>query len=104
MKYVAIALLLIVCQSTFAQKKWHVASYKLKLPKNNTGYYVTVAYFNRYDTVPCIYITKNSEQQLNGYKLVYFRDGYYTDDHRTWKVFFNDHLQRIYNVERYCLK
>jgi len=104
MKYAITVLFLVACSTAFSQNNWHAASDTLKEPKNTSGYYITVAYSNRYDTVSCTYIASGSNERKKGFKSVYILHGYYTDDRATFQVFFNNHMQRIYNVERYSFR
>jgi|GEM_PF-2401427 len=108
MRYAIVIFLLLVCSlfacSTAFSQNWHSASDTLKGPQNNTGYYVTVAYFNRYDTVPCTYTIAGSKQHRKGFKVVYVLDGYYTDKPETMRVFYDRRMNRIDNVDSYCLK
>jgi hypothetical protein len=91
---------LLACKISFSQN-WHSANDTLKEPRNPSGYYVSVAYFNRYDTVPCSYTVTGSNQVRKGFKFVYVLSGYYTDNAQTLHAFFDDRMIRVYNVDRF---
>jgi hypothetical protein len=100
MKYILSLLVLFVCTSAFSQQ-WHPANKKLKSPKRTGGYYVTVGYSSWYDTIPCTYIIKRSAVTQKGFKVVYVHNGHYTDNARTFRVFYDERRNRIRNVERF---
>jgi len=102
MKFAIVFIALLAYKSVFSQE-WHSANKKLKPPKNSSGYNITVIFFDKYDTVPCIYVTADGREQ-KGYKSIFLRNGYYTDDANTFRVFFDDRMIRVYNVERYYLE
>lgn len=100
MRYILTILLFFVCIGAFSQK-WHEASKKLKPSKSPSAYYITVGYFNRYDTIPCTYITSDNPQAQNGFKFVYVRNGQYIDDSRTFHVFYDKQFHQVYNVQKF---
>lgn len=99
MKFAIALLLVVTCKTAFSQE-WHSANKKLKPPKNSSGYSITVIFFDKYDTVPCTYVTTDGRQQ-KGYKYIFLCNGYYTDNANTYRVFFDDRMNKVYNVERY---
>ena len=103
MRYFIAVFLLLVCKTAFTQQ-WHPANKKLKQPKNTSGYYITVGYFNRYDSIPCTYVTHSSAQLQKGFKFVYVRHGHYIDDTHTFRIFYDENFKRINDVDRFYFK
>lgn len=103
MKYSIVFLMVFTCKTVLSQQ-WHAAGDSLIEPRNPNGYYITVAYLNKYEWAPIKYVTANSKHLYNGYKLVYILNGYYTDNARTRQLFLNARKKRIYSVERYSFK
>ncbi|HLX67090.1 MAG TPA: hypothetical protein VKR41_08845 [Puia sp.] len=100
MRLLLYALPAIAAERTAAQE-WHPANKWLKEPESPSGFYTSASYFTRYDTVPCVYESLASDQVQKGYKVVFVKDGYYTDNSRTFGLFLNDRFQRIYHIRRY---
>lgn len=101
MKYTLTLLMLFAGMNAFSQE-WYSANRKLKPPKETDDYYATIGYFDRYDTVPCIYIRRGSTELHKGFKLIHVHNGDYTDNRHTFRVFFDNQMHRIYNVDRFC--
>jgi len=99
MKYFIALLALSICLSAYSQE-WHSAKKKLKQPRKS-GYNITVIFYDKYDTVPCVYVTNDGKQEQKGYKYIYLRGGFYTDNASTVQVFFDERMKRVYNVKRY---
>jgi len=104
MKYFILPFFLLCIGKNALSQTWHAAGDTLKEPRNPSGYYVTIAYHNGYDTVPCTYVAAGSNEQHKGYRFVYLHNGYFTDAGETWQVFYDDKMHRIYNVERYYFR
>ena len=103
MKYSIVILCLLAGQTAFTQQ-WHSAGKKLRQPQKTSDYYKTVGYFNRYDSIPCTYLTNGSIQPQKGFKFVYVRHGHYIDDIHTFRVFYDQHFNKVDNVERFYFK
>jgi len=88
-----------VCANKVSAQQWHPANKKLKQPPNTSGYYTTIGYFNRYDTIKCVY-AKGGLEKL-GYKAVVVHNGHYADDRRTFRVFFDQHKVRVNKVDSF---
>lgn len=84
--------------------KWHSADERLSEPTSQSHFTSSAIYFNRYDSIPCVYVTTSGAHQRSGYKVVYVKNGYYTDNGRTFGVFLNDRFERISGVRRYYFK
>jgi len=100
MKYPIAIILLLTCKNSFSQN-WHKAGDTLRLPESQSHFYTASGYLNRYDTVPCVYTAQGNETLKKGYKMVYVQSGFYTDKPNTLHVFFDDHLRRVTDVERF---
>jgi len=101
MRLVATLLLLFFLHLAAAAQTWHSASKWLNEPKSPSGIYATVSLFSRYDSVPCTYVSASSKLLQKGYKVVYVKNGYYTDDPATFGVFLDENWRRIRHVSRY---
>lgn len=99
MKYILLALIIAI-SLTASSQEWHKATEKLKYPKIS-GFYSTIGYFNRYDMIHITYFLKDDTTKYTGYKFVYVDRGFYTDNSKTRRIFFNGKKERIKNVEKY---
>lgn len=85
--------------------QWHQASDTLRGPGGpGHKYYMATKYFNRYDTIPCIYALKLNNTLIvsHGFKKVFLFDAFYTDDSTTMDKFFDSAHHPVKGVERYC--
>ena len=104
---ISLAFVVLLCQyaqgqEVAAQKPaWHSADKWLAEPTNRGQYHASVNYLICYDTVPCMYVSSSGRRRHKGFKVVYIKDGYYTDDVSTFGVFLDKRSQRIEDVRRY---
>jgi hypothetical protein len=85
--------------ATTTQAQWH--STKERLTEPSSLYQASIRYFDRYDTVPCLYTLSDTTHPKKGYKKVFVKNGYYTDNGLTEGILFNSRMKRIYNATKY---
>lgn len=101
MRYLILFLLLIpFCGHA---QQWHKASDTLT---HNPKYYPATKYFNRHDTIPCAYILigDTTHHIYHGFKIVFLKDGFYTDDETTMYKFYDSSFHLIKRVDSYSFK
>lgn len=103
MRLVALLLLFFFLHSAaiVTAQSWHSARERLSQPKSPSGFYATVSFLSRYDSVPCTYVSVSSKQPQKGYKVVYVQNGYYTDNSQTFGVFLDEQFRKVQGVRRY---
>ena len=101
MKFLTVIILLLAAGSPAFSQHWHAAGDTLKLPESPGHVYSSIATLKNYDTVPCTYTVSGSTALRKGYKKVYIRHGFYTDNASTLYVFFDDDLRRVRHVDRF---
>ncbi|MDO6433106.1 hypothetical protein Q4E93_21030 [Flavitalea sp. BT771] len=101
MKCWTVATLLLAVSSPAVAQNWHAAGDTLKLPESPGHVYSSIGSLKSYDTVPCTYTVSGSTALRKGFKKVYIRHGFYTDNARTLYVFFDDGLRRVRHVDRF---
>lgn len=83
-------------------REWHLATDTLKEPASS--YHINVAYQNRYDTILCHYTIAGDVRVYQGYKRFYVSRAYFTDDATTIGMFYDRHMNRVCNVDKYYFK
>lgn len=103
MKQYVLLLLIVFLFKVSMGQVWHSADEKLKYRRVNP-YYATIRCFDACDTLKCIYTINGSPVEYNGFKPVLFHNCHYIDTRKTFKVFYDDKMRRINNVEKYYFK
>jgi hypothetical protein len=101
MKFWTVIILLLAAGSPVFSQNWHAAGDTLKLPESPGHIYSSIGTLKNYDTVPCTYTVSGSMALRKGFKKVYIRHGFYTDNARTLYVFFDDGRRRVRHVDRF---
>lgn len=101
MKKIIVPVIFSLLYNNSFSQQWRNHKDPLRSPVNISNYKIAVGFFNRLDTVACKYKINGRNEIFNGFKLVYFFDGYYTDTQNTIDVFFDDKKKRAYNVTEY---
>jgi hypothetical protein len=104
---IILAFVLLLSQYSLGQEvhaqnpTWHRAGKRLTEPSLRNKYHTALNYFSHYDTLPCMYVGAFNGGLQKGFKVVLIKDGYCTDNSRTFGVFLDDRSQRIYHVRKY---
>jgi hypothetical protein len=77
--------------------QWHNSKDTLKYPPHPFGE-STMGWINRFDTVRCEYKTINRDSIYKGFRFIYRYSGYFIDKGNTFDIYFDEKLNRIYNV------
>jgi hypothetical protein len=93
--FIVIALLIISLASYSQNNTWRAANDPLRYPKPLGQAEGGIAWVERYEKVPCYYITTIDTITRTGYKLVYTHNGYYIDTRETLGIFYDEKGNRI---------
>lgn len=100
MKYIiTVVIALNLTISSFSQE-WHNANDTLKSKQTTFHTLIRWVKNNRYDTVNCI-IQLQTGRIINGFKVVFIKDGYYIDDDKCFRLFLDSYKNIIEGVKRY---
>jgi hypothetical protein len=83
---------------------WYKTKDSLRLPASLGNIYTASGDLIKYDTVPVTYALTGSKELRKGFKMVHISKGYYVDDSSTVRVFFDDRLHKINDVERFYFR
>ena len=103
MKHTILLLLTFFLFKVSMCQEWHSASKKLKITDTD-DWSNTMGYFDHYDTARCVYVLKGDSVEHRGFKLILDHNDDYKDNARTFRVFYDDKMNRVYNVDKYYLK
>ena len=101
MKFWTVVILILGASRPAFSQNWHAAGDTLRLPESPGHIYSSIGSLKNYDTVACTYIVSGSMALRKGFKRVYIRHGFYTDNASTVQIFFDEALRRVYHVERF---
>jgi len=101
MKFWTVIILILAAGRPAFSQNWHAAGDTLRLPESPGHIYSSIGSLKNYDTVACTYMVSGSMALRKGFKMVYIRHGFYTDNASTVQIFFDEALRRVYHVERF---